>query len=91
MAPQRPNAGEAEGEAGERKEEKQEPGSQREKGPDPEAGAWGEGGKAEKRGGHNVCSTVSGSSLCVVGTLRTRTPQNASPVPSPGKRPTKRS
>lgn len=45
-------AGAAEGEAGGRKAAKQEPGREREKGPDPVAQACGEGRKAEKWGGH---------------------------------------
>lgn len=50
-----PKAGAAEGEAGGRKGEKQEPGREKEKGPDAEAQAWGEGGMAEKGGGHMTC------------------------------------
>lgn len=49
-----PKAGAAEGEAGGRKGEKQETGREK-KGPDAEAQAWGEGGMAEKGGGHMKC------------------------------------
>lgn len=99
-----PKAGAAEGEAGGRKEEKREPGREEERGPDAEAQDWGEGGKAEKWGGHMALSlalastcrdsaspTDSGSSLCEQ--RGPGTPQNASPAPSSGsasrKRPVK--